>query len=213
LRIFNGACSASRCPSAEGTIRAASELVPHSSPLDIVPWDLDSPEIMQILGEFSEKILSGEQQLPELEQLGAVTEAVIAQVVAPTKTAGVGGADTGLIKPVNGIVTNGSHQNSTIANNILNSSSFGRIDAPQKTQIMLTLPLNEPDTLQLPEIGFESDSGCISPVPDSTTFNDIQIVKEAMITSEESKYFDEVSDLYDPWNSSTMDTELFPELF
>jgi len=211
LRIFNGACSASRCPSAEGIIRAASELVPHSSPLDVVPWDLDSPEIMQILGEFSEKILNGEQQLPEFEQLNAVTEAVIAQVVAPAKTAGTGGEDAGLMKPVGG-VNNGS-QNSTSANNLLNSSSFGRIDAPQKTQTMLTLPLNEPDTLALPQISYESDRGCISPVPDAATFNDIQIVKEAMITSDDSKYFDEVNDLYDPWNSSTIDTELFPELF
>jgi len=166
---------------------------------------------MQILGEFSEKILNGEQQLAELEQLSTVAEAVIAQVVDTAKTTGTGGEDAGLMKPVNGI-NNGS-QNSTSAKNILNSSSFGRIDAPQKTQTMLTLPLNEPDTLQLSQISFETDNGCVSPVPDATPFNDVQIVKDAMITSDDSTYFSEVSDFYDPWNSSTIDTELFPELF
>ncbi|ODM97894.1 X-box-binding protein 1 [Orchesella cincta] len=202
----------------QGTTRAASEFVSHASSLDIVPWDLDSPELMQILGEFSEKILSGEQQLPELEQLNPITEAIVAQMAAQAKTVGHGAEDSGLTMSVVYDDTIDGSQNSTSATDVHNSSSIAvttSTDASLKTQV-ISLPLIEPDTLHLPQINLDANHGPVSPVPATVTVNaDITIAKhENMSVDDDSnyKYVNEISELYDSWNSNPLDSDLFPEL-
>jgi len=176
--------------------------------------------MLQLLGEFSENILSGEQQLPELEQLNAAAEALASQMVTPTKTTGIRAANAGLTASVKINVNDATHgsQISTSANKIiLSSPASGRIDAPMKNQTMLTLPLDEPDTLNLPQINIRnSNNGPISPVPDTTTiFLASDKISGSKSTFDDSQYITDVSDFYGTWNTEPLDVdiELFPELF
>jgi len=137
-------------------------------------------------------------------------------MVAPTKTAGIGAADAGLTASVDNFPTHGS-QLSTSANEVILSSPVSaKIDAPIKTQTMLTLPLDEPETMKLSQFN-SSNIGPISPVPETISLATSKISgsKQALTTMEDPKYFAEVSDFYDSWNADHLDVdiELFPELF
>jgi len=138
-------------------------------------------------------------------------------MVATPKTTGIGAADAGLTAPVKDDATHGS-QISTSASKIILSSpaSIARIDAPMKNQTMLSLPLDEPETLNLPQFN-TSSNGPISPVPDTNLFatDKLSGPKQPLTTIDDQKYFAEVSDFYETWNSDQLDVdiELFPELF
>jgi len=171
-----------------------------------------------MLGEFAESILSDEQQPPQLEQLNATAEAAASQMVTTTKAAGIGAADAGLTASVKVAATLGSRISTSADKIILSSPVLARIDGQMKNQTMLTLPLDEPDTLTLPQININSSNGPISPVPDTISFacDKISDSKPALSTIGDPKYFAEVSDFdfYGTWNSEQFDVdiELFPEL-
>jgi len=117
---------------------------------------------------------------------------------------------------VNNDATHGS-QLSTSANKIILSSPAAvRIDAPLKTQTMLTLPLDEPETMKLSQFN-SSNIGPISPVPAtiSVAADNASGTKHALSNMEDPKYFAEVSDFYESWNADQLDVdiELFPELY
>lgn len=145
-------------------------------------------------------------------QLNTAAEAVISQMAAQTKT--VGGANSGLTvatgTPMKIDTTNdGSQIISTSANKIiLSSSALGGINAPFKSQTMLSLPVDEPETLKLSQFDINSNICPISPVPDTTN----KVAKQST-NIDDSKYFPEISEFYDSWNADPVDIDLFPELY
>ncbi|CAL8137318.1 unnamed protein product [Orchesella dallaii] len=103
-------------------------------------------------------------------------------------------------------------QNSSIAETTTSTTT----DASHKNQIMISLPLIEPDTLHLPKINLDANPGPVSPVPDTLSFNaDIEVAKHTNIIADDDsnyKYINEISELYDSWNSTPLDSDLFPDL-
>jgi len=137
-----------------------------------------------------------------------------------TKTFGYGAEDTGLtMSEVCEDIIDGSQISTSATFDVQNSSiaetTSTATDASQKNHTMITLPLIEPDTLHLPKINLDANPGPVSPVPDTMSFNaDIAITKHANISDDDSnyKYVNEISELYDAWNSNPLDSDLFPEL-
>jgi hypothetical protein len=110
----------------------------------------------------------------------------------------------------------GSQISTSASKIILSSPPSARIDAPMKNQIMLTLPLDEPETLSLPQFNTSTNNGPISPVPDTTSVGTAKMSDSKATNSiDDPKYFAEVADFYETWNSDQLDVdiELFPELF
>lgn len=128
----------------------------------------------------------------------------------------VGGADSGLTmpNPVKVEVTKESFKSTTANNTILSSPLVGQIAATVTTQNLQTLPLDEPETLQLTEFNMAYKHEPVSPlasVPDTTSL--VVDMKQDVMDVDDPQHFYEVSELYDSWNYSTLDVELFPELF
>jgi hypothetical protein len=144
---FLGACSAPHYPSAEGT-GTVEKLLMHSTSMDLFSLDLDAPELIQALEDFTKQILS-----PNI-QLSSGLEEVI------TSDSTISSIST-VSNPINGINDEGygsrlePPQGDASSPSPAHSELHTVTSAPQDQAVSPhndTLPLTEPDFQMLSDI-------------------------------------------------------------
>ncbi len=174
---------------------------------------MDSPEILQILGEFSQQIVGGdggdeeEGIREELEQV----DRIIGQLVAADKAGEPQFCENGAGDNA-GIIDNDSDFNKQLH---FRSQS----QSQQSTNGGGTLPLEEPQTLEFNLVQTFNFQQQPSPQPEPEQLVQQSIVAPGAIEAikkekDFSKTFFEEADLYDTtWSPGSVDIELFPELY
>jgi hypothetical protein len=174
-----------------------------NSPLDVFAMDLDAPELMQALEDFTKQILSPENHLSSgLEQ---AMLSISGQDAQSTQASGIDeDSGSGIVSPLIVVAPNSPPAESTVP-----TAAFPQPSTPHNEDI---LPLTEPEFQVLTEFG---DSFAFSPILELPSA-ELKCTNEDKLIFEGKGNFSlmDTYSSYDAWGSpgSVESDILFPEL-